>query len=53
MSQPFDTTIHPSKFVSVQLDGQIIGWASSSLCSRMAAALRTWKTEGLEGIPLE
>ncbi|WAQ90697.1 hypothetical protein PtA15_13A96 [Puccinia triticina] len=53
MSQPFDTTIHPSKFVSVQLDGQIIGWASSSLCSRMATALRTWKTEGLESIPLE
>ncbi|KAH9444564.1 hypothetical protein MJO28_013414 [Puccinia striiformis f. sp. tritici] len=53
MSQPFDTTIHPTKFVSVQLDGQIIGWASSSLCSRIATALRTWKTEGLEGIPLE
>ncbi|KAI9614139.1 hypothetical protein KEM48_006117 [Puccinia striiformis f. sp. tritici PST-130] len=47
MSQPFDTTIHPTKFVSVQLDGQIIGWASSSLCSRIATALRTWKTEGL------
>lgn len=53
MSQPFDATIDPAKFVSVQLDGEIIGWAPPSLCSRMATALRIWKTEGLENIPLE
>ncbi|MBW0462799.1 hypothetical protein O181_002514 [Austropuccinia psidii MF-1] len=53
MSQPFDSSVSRAKYICVQLNGEIIGWAAPSLCSRMATALRIWKTEGLENIPLE
>lgn len=37
----------------VMLDGMIIGHTTPELASRMAYALRVWKTEGERGIPLE
>lgn len=51
MSQPFDSAVDVKNYVCVQLDGEVIGWASLSLCFKMATALRLWKTEGLEKIP--
>lgn len=51
MSQSFDSTVDATNYVCVQLDGEVIGWASLSLCFRLATALRLWKTEGLEKIP--
>ncbi|KAI8459705.1 DNA-directed RNA polymerase I subunit A2 [Phakopsora pachyrhizi] len=53
MSQPFDKTVDPINYICVQLDGEIIGWATPSLCTRISTALRVWKTEGLESVPPE
>lgn len=53
MTQPFDRSVHGKQNECIQLDGKIIGWASPTLIAQMAKALRIWKTEGLQGIPLD
>lgn len=53
MTQPFSPTVSGKANICVQLDGRIIGWASPALAKRMAAALRVWKTEGANKIPLD
>lgn len=39
--------------ICVQLDGQVIGWATPSVAKRLAMNLRQWKTEKREGVPLD
>ena len=52
MLQPFVSSIDRKKYIVIQLDGRIIGWASSKDAKHMAAALRIWKTEGMNDVPL-
>ena len=37
----------------VMLDGRLIGYAAPSLAAKMATALRVWKTEKRNGVPLD
>lgn len=53
MTQPFDRSVDGRSNVCVQLDGRIIGWASPAVASQMARALRIWKTEGKQNVPLD
>lgn len=53
MTQPLDPSIDGRENVCIQLDGRIIGWAPPSLAIKMANALRHWKTEGLNDVPLD
>ena len=39
--------------LAVQLDGRMIGWASSALAKQLATNLRIWKTEGKYNVPLD
>lgn len=53
MTEPFATKIDGKHYLSVQLDGRIIGWASEKSCRRLADTLRMWKTEGVHRIPID
>lgn len=53
MTHSFDPTVAAGEARCVQLDGRIIGWASSAQCFRIAEALRLWKTEHREKVPLD
>ena len=53
MTQPFDRSVNGKHNICVQLDGRVIGWASPKLIKDIARALRIWKTEGQQGIPLD
>ena len=53
MTQPIDPSVDGRDNVCVQLDGRIIGWASPELAIKMANALRFWKTEGMNDVPLD
>ncbi|PWZ03132.1 putative RPA135-DNA-directed RNA polymerase I, 135 kd subunit [Testicularia cyperi] len=53
MTEAFAPNVDSRKHVVVQLDGQIIGYATPSLARHMATALRIWKTEGINNVPLE
>jgi DNA-directed RNA polymerase I subunit RPA2 len=53
MTATYSTAISGVHNLSVQLDGRIIGWASTKLCLRLANLLRDWKTSGRENIPLD
>ncbi|KAM0756551.1 beta and beta-prime subunits of DNA dependent RNA-polymerase [Meredithblackwellia eburnea MCA 4105] len=53
MTQPLDPSVDGRDNVVVQLDGRIIGWSSPALAKQMADALRLWKTEGENNIPLD
>lgn len=53
MTQVFATHIDGRKSVCVQLDGRVIGWASPLEAKELALALRTWKTEGGNKIPMD
>lgn len=53
MTQPFSPTLSGTSNLVVQLDGQIIGWATPDLCAEMAQQLRVWKTEGKYDVPLD
>ncbi|KAI5449924.1 hypothetical protein NCC49_003933 [Naganishia albida] len=53
MTQVFATHIDGRKSVCVQLDGKVIGWASPAEAKQLALALRTWKTEGGQKIPID
>jgi DNA-directed RNA polymerase I subunit RPA2 len=53
MTQAFATSVEGGKNICVQLDGRVIGWARPSLAKELAAALRIWKTEGKNKIPLD
>lgn len=53
MTQPFDPSVNGRMHICVQLDGQIIGWATPKLAKTLAVTLRTWKTEGVHGVPLD
>ncbi|KAN0060699.1 hypothetical protein ACQY0O_007357 [Thecaphora frezii] len=53
MSEVFAPNIDARKHVVVQLDGTVIGYATPSLASHMATALRIWKTEGVNDVPLD
>lgn len=53
MTQPLDPSIDGRDNVVVQLDGRIIGWAPPPLAIKMANALRLWKTERVNDVPLD
>lgn len=53
MTQPLVSSIPGATHLCVQLDGRVVGWASPSLCARLAQALRHLKTAALENIPLD
>ncbi|CAE6435969.1 unnamed protein product [Rhizoctonia solani] len=53
MTQPFSPSISGKANICVQLDGRIIGWASPALAQRMATALRVWKTERSNRVPMD
>lgn len=53
MTQPIDPSVDGRDNVCVQLDGRIIGWAAPELAIKMANALRFWKTEGMNDVPLD
>ncbi|CAE6454657.1 unnamed protein product [Rhizoctonia solani] len=53
MTQPFSPSISGKVNICVQLDGRIIGWASPALAQRMATALRVWKTERANRVPMD
>ncbi|KAJ9103615.1 hypothetical protein QFC20_004771 [Naganishia adeliensis] len=53
MTQVFATHIDGRKSVCVQLDGKVIGWASPAEAKQLVLALRTWKTEGGQKIPID
>ncbi|GHJ88216.1 hypothetical protein NliqN6_4618 [Naganishia liquefaciens] len=53
MTQVFAAQIDGRKSVCVQLDGKVIGWASPLEAKELALALRTWKTEGGNKIPMD
>lgn len=53
MIAPFSSSIHSRKHVVVQLDGRIIGYAAPTLAHQMAMALRIWKTEQKNRVPID
>lgn len=53
MTEVFASNVDGREHVVVQLDGTIIGYATPSLAQHMATALRIWKTEGLNNVPLD
>ncbi|KAJ1308566.1 hypothetical protein OPQ81_004265 [Rhizoctonia solani] len=53
MTQPFSPSISGKANICVQLDGRIIGWAPPLLAKRMATALRVWKTERTNRVPMD
>ena len=53
MIAPSDPGVDAREHVAVQLDGRIIGYATPTLAARMATALRLWKTERRNGVPLD
>jgi DNA-directed RNA polymerase I subunit RPA2 len=53
MTQAFSPNISGKSNICVQLDGRIIGWASPALAKRMAGALRVWKTERINKVPMD
>lgn len=53
MIAPFSPAIDLRRHVVVQLDGRIVGYATPSLAHQMARALRVWKTEGANRVPLD
>ncbi|KAE8219581.1 hypothetical protein CF319_g6747 [Tilletia indica] len=54
MSEPVATDLDGRKHVVVQLDGDIIGYATPALAQKMAIALRIWKTQDeMHGVPLD
>jgi len=53
MSPPMDPNVDGRVHVAVQLDGQMIGWATPQLARTMADALRRWKTEAKHDVPLD
>ncbi|KDQ21118.1 hypothetical protein BOTBODRAFT_152148 [Botryobasidium botryosum FD-172 SS1] len=53
MTQAFSPIIDGKRNLCVQLDGRVIGWAPPKMCSRLANALRMWKTEGKHNVPLD
>ncbi|CAK5262905.1 unnamed protein product [Mycena citricolor] len=54
MTQGFSSAaVDGTKNVCVQLDGRVIGWARPAVAAHLATALRVWKTEGLNQVPLD
>ena len=53
MTPAFSSQVHGKRHVVVQLDGAIVGYATPSLAKHMATALRIYKTEGLNSVPLD
>lgn len=53
MTQSFATSIDGRRFVTVQLDGRVIGWATPTVVKELALLLRKLKTEGDSRVPLD
>ncbi|PWN51491.1 putative RPA135-DNA-directed RNA polymerase I, 135 kd subunit [Violaceomyces palustris] len=53
MIQVFAPNVNAKEHVVIQLDGAIIGYATPSLARHMATALRIWKTERMNGVPMD
>ncbi|KAL1406093.1 hypothetical protein Q8F55_007776 [Vanrija albida] len=53
MTQVFATSIDGAKFVVIQLDGRVIGWATPAKAKQLAELLRKLKTEGDARVPLD
>lgn len=53
MTQAFDRSVNGKHNVCVQLDGRIIGWATPDLVRDMGRALRVWKTQNQNNIPID
>ncbi len=53
MTECFTSSIDGRMNHCVQLDGCVIGWAPPDLCVTLATALRIWKTEGKNAVPLD
>jgi DNA-directed RNA polymerase I subunit RPA2 len=53
MTQVFASNIDGRRMVVIQLDGRVIGWASSAKSKYLANFLRRLKTEGDKKVPLD
>lgn len=53
MTAPFASRVDGRRDVVVQLDGAIIGYATPTLARHMARALRVFKTEGINDVPMD
>ena len=53
MTQAVSSSVDGRTNLCVQLDGRIIGWAGPKLTKQLATALRIWKTEGKNNVPLD
>lgn len=53
MTQVFASSIDGRRFVTVQLDGRVIGWATPTVVKELALMLRKLKTEGDSRVPLD
>ncbi|KAG8865412.1 hypothetical protein FRB96_000302 [Tulasnella sp. 330] len=53
MTERLTSAIDGRNNLSVQLDGRVIGWGNLNLCRQLATALRIWKTEGKNSVPMD
>lgn len=53
MTESFAPKVHARNHVVVQLDGCIIGYVTPALAKHVATALRIWKTESINNVPLD
>ncbi|GMK59231.1 hypothetical protein CspeluHIS016_0702460 [Cutaneotrichosporon spelunceum] len=53
MSQVFANNIDGKRYVTVQLDGRVIGWATPPVVAKLAVMLRRLKTEGDVRVPID